>query len=105
MLSAANSSSAAISRRHLAMQEITRLSAGERLGLYGRRELSPVEATQAVLERIEAQNAASNAYCLVRGDEALAAASESERRWQAGEPAGLPGGGPPRGREHWRPTG
>jgi aspartyl-tRNA(Asn)/glutamyl-tRNA(Gln) amidotransferase subunit A len=94
MLSAANSSSAAISRRHLAMQDITRLSAVELLGLYRRRELSPVEATQAVLERIEALNAASNAYCLVRGDEALAAARESERRWQAGEPAGLLDGVP-----------
>ncbi len=67
------------------MQNITGLSALELLGLYRRRELSPVEATQAVLERIEAQNAATNAYCLIRGDEALAAARESERRWQAGE--------------------
>ena len=65
------------------MQNITGLSALELLGLYRRRELSPVEATQAVLERIEAQNAATNAYCLIRGDEALAAARESERRWQA----------------------
>ena len=31
------------------MQDITRLSAVELLGLYRRRKLSPVEATQAVL--------------------------------------------------------
>ena len=65
------------------------LSATELLGLYRRRELSPVQATRAVLERIDAQNAVTNAYCLVRGDEALAAARVSEGRWQAGEPEGL----------------
>jgi aspartyl-tRNA(Asn)/glutamyl-tRNA(Gln) amidotransferase subunit A len=76
------------------VQDITRLSATELLGLYRRRELSPVEATRAVLERIEAQNPAINAYCLVRADEALAAARASERRWAAGEPAGLVDGVP-----------
>ena len=70
------------------MADITRLSATDLLGLYRRRELSPVEATRAVLERIDAQNATTNAYCLVRGDEALAAARQSERRWLAGQPAG-----------------
>jgi len=76
------------------MQDVVRLSAVELLGLYRRRELSPVEATQAVLTQIEAQNAATNAYCLIRADEALAAARASERRWQAGEPAGLLDGVP-----------
>jgi aspartyl-tRNA(Asn)/glutamyl-tRNA(Gln) amidotransferase subunit A len=74
--------------------DITALSAVELLGLYQRRELSPVEATQAVLDRIEAQNPPVNAYCLVRPDEALAAARASERRWQAGEPGGLLDGVP-----------
>jgi aspartyl-tRNA(Asn)/glutamyl-tRNA(Gln) amidotransferase subunit A len=69
--------------------DITRLSATELLGLYRRRELSPVEATRAVLARIDTQNAVTNAYCLVRDEEALASAKESEQRWQAGEPAGL----------------
>src|SRR6204780_193299 len=69
--------------------EITRLSATELVGLYRRRELSPVEATRAVLARIDSRNAATNAYCLVRDEEALASAKESEQRWQAGEPAGL----------------
>jgi aspartyl-tRNA(Asn)/glutamyl-tRNA(Gln) amidotransferase subunit A len=76
------------------VQDITRLSATDLLELYRRRELSPVEATRAVLERIEARNPAINAYCLVRGDEALAAARASERRWAAGEPAGLLDGVP-----------
>jgi aspartyl-tRNA(Asn)/glutamyl-tRNA(Gln) amidotransferase subunit A len=47
-----------------------------------------VEATEAALAQIEARNPAVNAFCLVRGEEALAAARASERRWQAGEPAG-----------------
>ena len=74
--------------------DITRLSATELLGLYQRRELSPVEATRAVLARIDTQNAATNAYCLVRDEETLASAKESEQRWQAGEPAGLLDGVP-----------
>jgi len=76
------------------VQDITRLSATELLGLYRRRELSPVEATRAVLAQIDARNPAINAYCLVRGDEALAAARASERRWRKGEPAGLLDGVP-----------
>jgi aspartyl-tRNA(Asn)/glutamyl-tRNA(Gln) amidotransferase subunit A len=74
--------------------DITRLSATDLLALYQRRELSPVEATRAVLERIDAVNSRTNAYCLVRADEALAAAEASQRRWRAGEPAGLLDGVP-----------
>ncbi len=74
--------------------DVTRLSATELLGLYRRRELSPVEATREVLARIDAQNARTNAYCLVRDDEALASARQSEQRWHAGEPAGLLDGVP-----------
>src|SRR5580698_3996955 len=74
--------------------DVTRLSATELLGLYRRRELSPVEATRAVLARIDMQNAVTNAYCLVRDEEALASAKESEQRWQAAEPAGLLDGVP-----------
>jgi aspartyl-tRNA(Asn)/glutamyl-tRNA(Gln) amidotransferase subunit A len=74
--------------------DITRLSATELIGLYRRGELSPVEATRAVLDRIDAVNARTNAYCVVRGDEALASASASERRWRAGQPAGLVDGVP-----------
>jgi len=74
--------------------DVTRLSATELLALYRMRELSPVEATRAVLARIDSRNAAINAYCLVRDDEALASAKQSEQRWRAGEPAGLLDGVP-----------
>jgi aspartyl-tRNA(Asn)/glutamyl-tRNA(Gln) amidotransferase subunit A len=74
--------------------EITRLSATELLGLYRRGALSPVEATRAVLARIEAHDGVTNAYCLVRPDEALAAARQSEQRWRAGEPMGILDGVP-----------
>jgi aspartyl-tRNA(Asn)/glutamyl-tRNA(Gln) amidotransferase subunit A len=84
------------------MEDITTLSATDLLGLYRRRELSPVEATRAVLARIDAQDAATNAYCLVRDDEALAAARASERRWHAGEPVGLLDGVP--WRDRWPPN-
>ena len=74
--------------------DVTRLSATALLELYRRRELSPVEATRAVLERIDTQNAVTNAYCLIRHEEALESAKRSEQRWRAGAPAGLLDGVP-----------
>jgi aspartyl-tRNA(Asn)/glutamyl-tRNA(Gln) amidotransferase subunit A len=70
------------------MPDITTLSATELLGRYRRRELSPVEVTRAVLARIEARDATTNAYCLVRGEEALEAARASERRCRRGSRKG-----------------
>jgi aspartyl-tRNA(Asn)/glutamyl-tRNA(Gln) amidotransferase subunit A len=70
------------------------LSATELLRLYRRKQLSPVEATQAVLDRIERFDPAVNAFCLVDRDQALQAARASEARWQRGEPAGLVDGVP-----------
>jgi aspartyl-tRNA(Asn)/glutamyl-tRNA(Gln) amidotransferase subunit A len=70
------------------------LSATELLHLYRTRQLSPVEATQAVLERIERFDPAVNAFCLVDPDRALAAARASEARWQRAEPCGLVDGVP-----------
>lgn len=63
-------------------------TATELVAAYERKELSPVEATTAVLERIEAVDATLNAYCVVDADGALAAAKESEERWRRGEPSG-----------------
>ena len=63
-------------------------SAAELLQGYKTKEISPVEATEASLARIEAHNAEFNAFCLVAEDEALAAARNSEERWAAGKPAG-----------------
>ncbi|MDP8957978.1 MAG: amidase [Actinomycetota bacterium] len=50
--------------------------------------LSPVEATETMLERIEAVDPALNAFCLVDGDRALEQATASERRFAAGKPLG-----------------
>ncbi|MDS1271775.1 amidase [Lipingzhangella sp. LS1_29] len=66
----------------------TAMSATELLRAYATGSLSPVEATQAVLDQIERHNPAINAYCQVHAEEALAAARASERRWQRGAPEG-----------------
>ena len=68
--------------------ELTQRTASELLAAYAERSVSPVEVTQAVLDRIEALNPTLNAFCLVAADEALAAAAASEVRWQRGEPIG-----------------
>ncbi|KAA5834231.1 amidase [Saccharopolyspora hirsuta] len=64
------------------------LTAPELLAAYADGELSPVEATEAVLHRITEADPAVNAYCLVDGERALQQARASEQRWQRGEPAG-----------------
>lgn len=51
-------------------------------------ELSPVEATEATLQRIDEADGSVNAFCLVDGEAALQQARESERRWQRAEPVG-----------------
>jgi aspartyl-tRNA(Asn)/glutamyl-tRNA(Gln) amidotransferase subunit A len=70
------------------------LTASELLVAYRTGELSPVEATEAALERIRRHDAQVNAFCLVDADTALAAAKESEERWRHGEPAGALDGVP-----------
>jgi aspartyl-tRNA(Asn)/glutamyl-tRNA(Gln) amidotransferase subunit A len=64
------------------------LTALELLAGYRAGELTPVDATQAVLERIDRLDGAVNAFCLRDDDAALSAAKESTARWQAGEPQG-----------------
>ena len=64
------------------------LDAVELVAAYKARTLSPVEATEAALGRIERFNPAVNAMVHVAAEQALAAALESEARWMAGEPAG-----------------
>ena len=61
---------------------------------YRRKTLSPVEVTQASLDAIDSYDATVNAFVLVDQEGALAAAKESEARWQAGEPLGLGDGVP-----------
>ncbi|GAA3759634.1 amidase [Salinactinospora qingdaonensis] len=64
------------------------MSATELLAGYAAGELSPVEAVDAVLDRIASEDAHINAFCLVKAEEARAAARESERRWHQGSPHG-----------------
>src|SRR5918995_1055918 len=70
------------------------LSAAELRHLYRTGQLSPVETTRAVLQRIERFDPEVNAFCLVDGERALAAARASEARWRKGEPCGLVDGVP-----------
>jgi aspartyl-tRNA(Asn)/glutamyl-tRNA(Gln) amidotransferase subunit A len=69
-------------------------SAVELLRLYRSGAASPVEATRAVLARIERFNPALNAFCHIAGDEALAAARASEARWKQQTPCGALDGVP-----------
>ncbi|MEM7022372.1 MAG: amidase family protein, partial [Pseudomonadota bacterium] len=69
-------------------------SAVELVGRYRRRQLSPVEATKAALDRIERFDGAVNAFSLVEPETALAGARASEDRWHRGEPIGLLDGVP-----------
>lgn len=63
------------------------MSAETLLARYARRALSPVEALQAVLERVARLNPWVNAFaCMNPG--ALREAGASEARWQAGRPLG-----------------
>src|SRR5512143_1512813 len=73
---------------------LTDCTATDLLALYRSRQTSPVEATQAVLARIDRLNPKLLAYCHVAADEALAAARASEARWQRGQPCGALDGVP-----------
>jgi aspartyl-tRNA(Asn)/glutamyl-tRNA(Gln) amidotransferase subunit A len=70
------------------MTDLTACTATELLARYADGSASPVEATRAVLERIEAVNPRLNAFCYIAPDEAMAAAAASEVRWQRKEPVG-----------------
>ncbi|HTG97902.1 MAG TPA: amidase family protein, partial [Burkholderiales bacterium] len=76
------------------MSELWALSATELVEGFRKRTLSPVEVTKAVLARIEQFNPVLNAFNLVASDEAIRQATESEKRWTAGQPKGLLDGVP-----------
>lgn len=67
-------------------------TATELLQLYKAGEASPVQATAAVLARIDTLNPTVNAFCLVAHESAMQTARNSEARWQRfrnkGEPCG-----------------
>ncbi|HWK83205.1 MAG TPA: amidase [Caldimonas sp.] len=76
------------------MTALHELAATELLALYRRRELSPVEATRAVLERVAAWEPHLHATYALDPDAALAQARASEARWLKGEPLGAIDGVP-----------
>src|SRR2546421_10165000 len=73
--------------------DLCALTATELLDRYRKHDLSPVEVTRAVLERIEKLNPVLNAFNLV-SDRALEDAKASEARWMSGQPKGLLDGVP-----------
>ena len=72
--------------------DFTQFSADSLIGLYRSGEASPVEVTQAVLERIDRLNPQLNAFCVVDAPAALQNAKDSEVRWQAHRQTGAPVG-------------
>jgi Asp-tRNA(Asn)/Glu-tRNA(Gln) amidotransferase A subunit family amidase len=70
------------------MAGLHELGAAELLDLYRRKAASPVEATQAVLARIEAWEPHLHATYALDPEAALAQAEASQSRWVRGEPAG-----------------
>ncbi|WP_425428041.1 amidase [Allonocardiopsis opalescens] len=64
------------------------MSAVELAEAYARRDLSPVDAARAVLDRIERIDPTLNAFCLVDPERALRAADESAVRWHRGQQLG-----------------
>lgn len=70
------------------------LSAPELVGLYRRREVSPVEVARSVLGHVERWEPHLQALFLLRPDEVLAQARASEARWLQDRPQGLIDGVP-----------
>jgi aspartyl-tRNA(Asn)/glutamyl-tRNA(Gln) amidotransferase subunit A len=71
------------------MTELTMLTVAEASRRMARKELSPVELTQAALERISALNPQLNAFITVLEDSARAAAKAAEREIMSGQRRGL----------------
>src|SRR5688500_8243610 len=80
----------------MASRDLHWLSATELTEAYKVRKISPVEATRAVHDRIDALNPKINAFWLVDHASAPAPARASEGRWGKGEPLsridGVPAG-------------
>ncbi|MEN8650236.1 amidase [Streptomyces sp. 21So2-11] len=76
------------------MTELSALTARQLLAGYEKGEFTPVDATRAALERIEAVEPLVNAFVRVDAEEALAQAEAAAGRWRAKEPQGLLDGVP-----------
>jgi aspartyl-tRNA(Asn)/glutamyl-tRNA(Gln) amidotransferase subunit A len=70
------------------------LTATELLAAYRATELSPVEATEVALARIEELDPTVNAFCMVDTERALADARAAQERWGRGRPVGALDGVP-----------
>ncbi|WP_153505208.1 amidase [Cumulibacter manganitolerans] len=68
------------------MTDLVQLTATELSAAYASGELSPVEATRAVLERAHAVDDHINAFTTLLDDAALEQAGRAEQRWRAGAP-------------------
>ncbi|WP_327236489.1 amidase [Streptomyces sp. NBC_01317] len=73
---------------------LTDLTAHQLLAGYAKGDFSPVDVTQAVLERIETVQPLVNAFVRLNADEALAQAEASAGRWREKRPQGLLDGVP-----------
>src|SRR5213078_3523076 len=76
------------------MTSLHDLTAADLLGAYKSRKLSPVEAVDGVIARIEAWEPRLKALYAPDFEGARKAAKESEKRWQAGKPQGALDGVP-----------
>src|SRR5512132_2853572 len=76
------------------MTSLHDMTAADLLGAYKTRKLSPVEAIDAVIARIEAWEPRLKALYAPDFEGARKAAKESEKRWQAGQPQGALDGVP-----------
>ena len=67
------------------------MSAAELMSAFARGEISPLDATNATLKRIERLNPDRNVFITVSREVAMSAAAESEARWQRGRARSLEG--------------
>ncbi|MCU1388255.1 MAG: aam 2 [Ilumatobacteraceae bacterium] len=74
--------------------DLTSCTATELVARFRSGDASPVEATQAVLDRIERVEPMINAFSLVDAESALRAARDSEQRWHEQRPLGALDGVP-----------
>ncbi len=65
------------------MHELCGFTASQLLAMYRSGQVSPVDVTRAVLQRIDQVNGKLNAFCLVDAAHAMESAKASEQRWQA----------------------
>ena len=70
-------------------EDIRALSARALRQAYQSRTLSPVEVTETLLDQIERQDPALNAWCLIDRETTLASAREAEQRYLRDDSQGL----------------